>query len=487
MKNKKYNEEKNEFIIIKKSELKIKEKTNFDKWKILSITILIFFFFEIFVLIKKIVNLRFNSPIKRKFSESKKNKSIIQTINITNTKPNNTYNNNTILNDSSIYNTTNKLNDTVFSKEELKYHSVLNALLRSKNFVNKSADGILLNNNSIILNENPKISVVIPVYNCEKTIKRAIRSIQNQNFSDFEIILVNDLSNDNSLEIINNLRKNDPRIKIFNNHKNMGTLYTRSIGALYSNGKYIFPLDNDDMFLEKDVFYSVAIETAEKNDFDIVEFRAIETHGLRNFFKNNVSPSLLNKHKKGRIVYQPQLSGYPLRPAIRLSHYHMSDVYIWGKCIKTEIYKKAVMSYGEEKYSNYVTTFEDLIINFMIFQFAKSFIFIPKYGILRIMSGSSAYLHTSQIASNKYEMRLLDAVVDFSRNTFEGKKIVVNIAVKFLGNYALDLTLQKEKYKILLKSILERIFKCPYITDEDKQIIKEKSLRFKLFNEAKTK
>ena len=71
--------------------------------------------------------------------------------------------------------------------------------------------------------------------------------------------------------------------------------------------------------------------------------------------------------------------------------------------------------------------------------------------------------------------------------TFEGKKIVVNIAVKFLGNYALDKKKKKEKYKILLKSILERIFKCPYITDEDKQIIKEKSLKFKLFNEAKTK
>ena len=79
------------------------------------------------------------------------------------------------------------------------------------------------------------------------------------------------------------------------------------------------------------------------------------------------------------------------------------------------------------------------------------------------------------IAFNKYEMRLLDAVVDFSRNTFEGKQIVVNVAVKFLKNNALGETLKKEKYKILLKSILERIYKCEYISEEHKQIIKEKS------------
>ena len=63
---------------------------------------------------------------------------------------------------------------------------------------------------------------------------------------------------------------------------------------------------------------------------------------------------------------------------------------------------------------------------------------------------------------------------------------MVNAALEFLNNNELELTLKKEKYKILLKSILERIFKCPYITEENKQIIKEKSKRFKLFNETQT-
>ena len=439
-----YGTNKEGYIFIKNPVFRRKNK--FYKLKILNYTLLLFLFFAIF------------------FFLIKKN----------------------IFNKSSIYNISNKLNETFFSEEELKYHSLFIAAERAKDFINKSIDGILLNNNSFILNEKPKISVVISMYNCAKTIKRAITSIQNQNFTDFEIILVNDLSNDNSLEVVNLLEKNDSRIKIFNNQKNMGTLYSRSIGVIFSNGKYIFPLDNDDMLLEKDVFYNIAIETAEKNDFDIVEFRAIQAQGLTNFFKNIISSAMLCKYKKGTIVYQPQLSELPLRPADKINRYEKNEVFIWGKCIKSEVYKKALTSYGIARFSNYVTAYEDLIINFIIFQFAKSFIFVPKYGILKILSRSSAYYQTSQIALNKFEMRLLDAVFDFSRNTFEGKKIMVNAALEFLNNNDLELTLKKEKYKILLKSILERIFKCLYITEENKQIIKEKSKRFKLFNETQT-
>ena len=159
----------------------------------------------------------------------------------------------------------------------------------------------------------------------------------------------------------------------------------------------------------------------------------------------------------------------------------MNDMYIWAKCIKTGIYKKAITSYGEERYSNYVTAFEDIIMNFLLFQFAKSFIFIPKYGILRIFSSSSTYKNISPNILNKFEMRLLDAVVDFSKNTVENKKIVVNISLKLLSNLGLKETIKKEKYKNLLKSILERIFKCEYISEDDKKIIREKSSNFSIY------
>ena len=76
-------------------------------------------------------------------------------------------------------------------------------------FMKKCFEGLLLNNNPLKYTHYCKISVVIPVYNCEKTIKPVVRSIQNQDMADIEIILVNDNSKDNSSQIIQELMEED--------------------------------------------------------------------------------------------------------------------------------------------------------------------------------------------------------------------------------------------------------------------------------------
>ena len=109
------------------------------------------------------------------------------------------------------------------------------------------------NNQSYKLIYSPKVTVIIPLYNCERTIKSSLHSIQYQNISNLEIILVNDFSIDNTSNIINNYQMNDHRIKIINNFRNMGTLYSRSIAGLLSKGEYIFSLDDDDLYFDYDV------------------------------------------------------------------------------------------------------------------------------------------------------------------------------------------------------------------------------------------
>ena len=88
-------------------------------------------------------------------------------------------------------------------------------------------EGIKKSSNSVIA------TIVISTYNAEKTIKRAIRSIQNQKISDIEIIVVEDCSFDKSLELLKQLQKEDPRIKILTNKTNKGALYTKCIGILF--------------------------------------------------------------------------------------------------------------------------------------------------------------------------------------------------------------------------------------------------------------
>ena len=136
------------------------------------------------------------------------------------------------------------------------------AAINSYDFVFKASSGILDNFlPKAETYENPKISVVIPMFNIENFISRAIFSILNQNFSQFEIIVVNDFSTDNSFNITNKLSINEKRIKILNNRMKMGTLYSRCLGTIFSKGQYIFPLDGDDLFLNNDTFLNIFEET----------------------------------------------------------------------------------------------------------------------------------------------------------------------------------------------------------------------------------
>ena len=124
--------------------------------------------------------------------------------------------------------------------------------------------------------KNSKISVVLSLYNSQNTIKTSVRSIQNQNFSDLEIIIIDDYSTDNGYNIIKLLQKEDQRIKIIKNNKNRGALYSKSIGALKAKGKYIFPLDSDDLFVNENLF-NFCYNEAEQFNIDILEFSGISS------------------------------------------------------------------------------------------------------------------------------------------------------------------------------------------------------------------
>lgn len=90
-----------------------------------------------------------------------------------------------------------------------------------------------------------KISVIIPVYNAEKFIKRCLESIIQQNYNELEIVVVDDGSTDNSRNIINELAKNDDRIK-YCYQENRGVSYARNYGIAKATGEYLTFVDADD-------------------------------------------------------------------------------------------------------------------------------------------------------------------------------------------------------------------------------------------------
>lgn len=94
----------------------------------------------------------------------------------------------------------------------------------------------------------PKISVIIPVYNADKYLSKCIDSVLNQSFTDFELLLVNDGSEDRSGEICDNYAKKDSRIKVF--HKeNGGVSSARNLGLINACGEWITFVDADDYLI----------------------------------------------------------------------------------------------------------------------------------------------------------------------------------------------------------------------------------------------
>ena len=96
--------------------------------------------------------------------------------------------------------------------------------------------------------ENPLVSIITPCYNSEKFILETIQSVQNQSYQNWEMIIVDDGSNDMTKVIIENEMKSDLRIQFISLQKNIGPAKARNIGINQAKGKYITFIDADDIW-----------------------------------------------------------------------------------------------------------------------------------------------------------------------------------------------------------------------------------------------
>ena len=290
-------------------------------------------------------------------------------------------------------------------------------LAKGRKYLNKCL--MSKNNKFYEKNENPKISNIIPSYNCAKTIIASIQSIQYQNFSNIEIIIVDDFSIDNCKQTIKNIQKKDKRIILIENRRNMGTLYSRCIGALFSKGIYILSLDNDDLFFDKDVFNFFYYQSI-KDNLDLLTFRAIT---IRDYFDeiSKMKDYSSYRFQNNLVLSQPQLGIWTTQIN---GKFKIHNNEIWLKCIKSIIYKTAVNMLGVKRYSKYVCWAEDTNINFIIFNIAKSFKFVNKIGYVHVKRKISAS-YTQNINNKLFgELFFLDVMFDFSKNTSDKNYVV---------------------------------------------------------------
>ena len=344
-------------------------------------------------------------------------------------------------------------------------------------YLDNCLKGLLINKIEKFPENNiPLISIVMPILNVDDIIISSIRSIQNQKFSNFEIILINDFSEDNDFELLENLKIEDSRIKIINNEKTMGTLYSRCIGVLSAKGKYIFALDNNDLFFVDDILQKI-YEIAEENDFDIVEFKSVISKKYNASIEEMKDGGLYN-HPHNLIMHQPELGLFPIS---RFGSYIRNDLTIREKCVKTEVYKKAINELGVKKYSKKVIWADDASIVFIIFNIAQSFKYVRKYGIFHLETNYN-YNKLTFHKKTYGEIFLIDIVFEFLKNNSD-KNYAVYQALDSAQKTFFNVRYSK-KNSIFLKSVIKKILSCQYITEENKKKLRKFFDNLKYFNQT---
>lgn len=260
----------------------------------------------------------------------------------------------------------------------------------------------------------PKISVIIPIYESEKYIKKCIDSIINQKFSDIEVVCVNDCSPDNCLTILREYQKNDDRIKIINLEKNGGRGNARNIGMKNATGDYIMFIDGDDWFAE-DAFEK-AYNQITKNNNDVVFYN------IYNYYEEDGSISY-NDQKYYVLLEQKNQSSINLAELSRPFNLHGA---CWNKIYNAQFLKNCNAYFFDNH------DFEDHIFYMIIMCNAKSISVInePLY-YYRIRGGSavhsSGYLRECPIAWNIVLDEIPDNTSEIQKDCIYIKAVCANL------------------------------------------------------------
>lgn len=116
--------------------------------------------------------------------------------------------------------------------------------------------------------EKPKVSVIMPAYNMERYIGDAIRSVQQQTYTNWELLIIDDGSTDSTGEIVEQLAREDERIRFIRNERNIGVARTRNRGFELASGEYVALLDSDDVWRPEKLACQLAM--AEESGADVV-------------------------------------------------------------------------------------------------------------------------------------------------------------------------------------------------------------------------
>jgi len=283
-----------------------------------------------------------------------------------------------------------------------------------------------------MMSDSVAISIIVPIYNAEEFLKETVESILSQSFSEFELLLINDGSTDQSQNICEAFMENDKRVRLINK-VNGGVSSARNVGIKNALGTYIFHVDADDI-LRPDALFNLYNE-ASRTHADII-------------VANYILRTLNNDEKviKHRVVHSAEefLSG------MLLGEFHAG---LWNKLIKTTCYDG--LSFDED-----VSCMEDKLILTQILLKNPRISFLDDEVYIYIQRSSSLTNNISlkTLSSIEKVIEQIDNLLK-DKKLFEKSlaKIKLDYKIKLLNNsHILKAEQVKNKFKEVNSNILNR-------------------------------
>lgn len=214
-----------------------------------------------------------------------------------------------------------------------------------------------------------------------KYIEQTVLSIINQSFQDFEIIIINDNSKDDTENIIKEMQLKDNRIKFINHNINRGVYYSRVEAILNSKGKYVLLMDPDDLYLNENLFQDLYNYNLKYN-LDIIEFMVLQQfEGRRKIFYPKKHYETHYHNFTNNIIHQPNLSEILFKVPNNDKYTHTICRNIWNKMIRRKIFLDMHEFIGLDYFNNFVITSDDMAMNVICYHFANNYsnIYLPGY------------------------------------------------------------------------------------------------------------
>ena len=248
----------------------------------------------------------------------------------------------------------------------------------------------------------PLISIIVPVYNAEEYLERCLDSIVNQTYQNLEIILINDGSTDNSLEICNRYKNMDSRIIVVN-QENFGVSYTKNVGLKYATGDYIGFVDSDDVVSKN--MYSILCDLILKTNMDIVSCGYVKFSDKCTFKIDNAYYIFDKIESIKKLLLEDNITNF-----------------LWDKLFKKDVFKNVNLRKG--------IIFEDMDIMYKLFDNANG-IAICNSILYGYYQRSDSYTHCYSYEKMLNYIDVYQKRYNFLNNNYFGLKKEIDSSLIF--------------------------------------------------------